>query len=111
VELIGQGLLEAVRMLQAGDREVWSLAGPRLRSPTRANWPSGPHTKMGNCSNIHQYVFTPPSMFPRRRSNGKITFWESEPAVAKRTANWIGRELSRVHSGMEWKMEVVGCSL
>ena len=70
-----------------------------------------PHTKMGNCSNIHQYVFTPPSMFPRRRSNGKITLWESEPAVAKRTANWIGRELSRVHSGTEWKMEVVGCSL
>src|SRR5262252_26755 len=79
------------------------LGGPRLRSPTRANWPSGPHTKMGNCSNIHQYVFTPPFVFPRRRSNGKITFWESEPAVAKRTANWIGRELSRVHSGMEWK--------
>ena len=69
VELIGQRLLEAVRLLQAGAREV--------------------------C----------------RRSNGKITLWESEPAVAKRTANWIGRELSRVHSGMEWKMEVVGCSL
>ena len=111
MEQIGQGLLEAVRLLQAGDCEVWSLAGPRLRSPTRANWPSGPHTKMGNCSNIYQYVFTPPSVFPRRRSNGKITLWESEPAVAMLTAHSIWRESSRVHSGMEWKIEVVGCSL
>ena len=110
MEQIGQGLLEVVRLLQAGDREVWSLAGPRLRSPTSqlAFWAAYENGKLLQHPSIRLHTSLCVSV---QTVQWQITLWKSEPAVAMLTAHWIGRESSRVHSGMEWKIEVVGCSL